>query len=176
VRRRIGMVFQKPNPFHKSIYENVAWAPRLHGLLREPELGQLVESSLRRAGLWDDVADRLHQSALGMSGGQQQRLCIARAIALSPEIILMDEPCSALDFAATSVIEDLILELRRDHTIVLATHDVRQAARIADYTGFLWDGELIEFGETHQVFARSREKRTREYVCGARAAGGMMGP
>ena len=166
VRRRIGMVFQKPNPFPKSIYENIAWAPRLNRLVPKRELPELVEKSLKQANLWGEVKDRLHENALGMSGGQQQRLCIARTIAMRPEIILMDEPCSALDPMSTDAIEDLIFELKHKYTIVIVTHNMQQAARVSDYTAFLVTGELIEFGETQQLFTRPKVKQTEEYITG----------
>jgi phosphate transport system ATP-binding protein len=166
VRRRIGMVFQKPNPFPKSVAENVAWGPRINGLIRRGESSVLVERSLRQSGLWDEVCDRLHESGLGLSGGQQQRLCIARALAMEPEVILMDEPCSALDPVSTARIEDLLFQLKDKYTIVIVTHNMQQAARVSDYTAFLVNGELIEYGETTQVFMRPRSTRTEEYVTG----------
>ncbi len=166
LRKRIGMVFQKSNPFPKSVYDNVAYGPRLLGVRAKRELDVVVEDSLRRAALWEEVRDRLRESALGLSGGQQQRLCIARAIAVKPEIILMDEPASALDPIATSRIEDLILELKRDFTIVIVTHNMQQAARISDHTGFFYLGELIEFGSTRQIFTNPKKKRTEDYVTG----------
>ncbi|MBL4865373.1 MAG: phosphate ABC transporter ATP-binding protein [Pseudomonadales bacterium] len=164
VRRRIGMVFQKPNPFPKSIYKNIAWGPGINGY--EGSIDELVERSLKRAALWDEVKDRLHESALSLSGGQQQRLCIARALAMEPDILLMDEPCSALDPISTAHIEDLIFELKSRYTIVIVTHNMQQAARISDYTSFMEMGELIEFGVTDQIFTRPRQKRTEEYVTG----------
>jgi phosphate transport system ATP-binding protein len=164
VRRRIGMVFQKPNPFPKSIFKNIAWGPVINGF--KGDLAELVESSLRKAALWDEVSDRLNESALALSGGQQQRLCIARALALQPEIILMDEPASALDPVSTARIEDLLFELKERYTIVIVTHNMQQAARVSDYTAFLDMGRLVEFGETDQVFTRPREKRTEDYVSG----------
>jgi phosphate transport system ATP-binding protein len=166
VRRRIGMVFQKPNPFPKSIFENVAWGPKINGLVNRREAPELVERSLRQANLWDEVKDRLEKSGLALSGGQQQRLCIARAIAMSPEVILMDEPCSALDPISTARVEDLLFELKENYTIVIVTHNMQQAARVSDYTAFLVSGELIEFGETNQVFTKPKHKRTEEYVTG----------
>jgi phosphate transport system ATP-binding protein len=167
LRRRIGIVFQKPNPFPKSIYDNVAFGPRLHytGLSRS-KLGELVEWSLRKAALWDEVKDRLNQSALGLSGGQQQRLCIARAIAIGPDILLMDEPCSALDPASTSRVEDLIFELAEQYTIVMVTHNMQQASRCSDRTAFFYEGRIVEQGNTEDVFTRPREKRTEDYVSG----------
>ncbi len=164
VRRRIGMVFQKPNPFPKTIYRNIAWGPVINGF--KGDLNALVESSLQRAALWDEVKDRLNESALSLSGGQQQRLCIARALALQPEVILMDEPASALDPVSTARIEDLCFELKERYTIVIVTHNMQQAARISDFTAFLDTGTLVEFGETDQVFTRPREKRTEDYVSG----------
>jgi phosphate transport system ATP-binding protein len=164
VRRRIGMVFQKPNPFPKTIYRNISWGPVINGF--KGDLNALVESSLQRAALWEEVKDRLTESALSLSGGQQQRLCIARALALQPEVILMDEPASALDPVSTSRIEDLCFELKERYTIVIVTHNMQQAARISDFTAFLDTGKLVEFGETDQVFTRPREKRTEDYVSG----------
>ncbi len=164
VRRRIGMVFQKPNPFPKSIYRNVAWGPVINGF--KGDVQELVQSSLEKAALWDEVKDRLNESALALSGGQQQRLCIARALALQPEVILMDEPASALDPVSTARIEDLLFELKERYTIVIVTHNMQQAARVSDFTAFLDSGRLIEFGETDQVFTRPKEKRTEDYVSG----------
>ncbi len=167
LRRRIGMVFQKPNPFPKSIYDNIAVGPRLHYTgLRRSDLDNLVEWSLKKAALWDEVKDRLNQSALGLSGGQQQRLCIARAISIGPEVLLMDEPCSALDPASTSRIEDLIYELRKQYTIVIVTHNMQQAARCSDQTAFFFEGRIIEAGPTRELFTRPREKQTEDYVTG----------
>jgi phosphate transport system ATP-binding protein len=165
VRRRIGMVFQKPNPFPKTIYRNVAWGPAINGLPKK-DLPELVETSLRRAALWEEVKDRLHDSATGLSGGQQQRLCIARALAMGPEVILMDEPCSALDPVSTARIEDLMFELKERYTIVIVTHNMQQAARVSDETAFLEAGELIEFGDTDKMFTKPDKKRTEEYVTG----------
>jgi phosphate transport system ATP-binding protein len=164
VRRRIGMVFQKPNPFPKSIYDNVAFGPRVNGI--RGDLDALVEQSLRRAALWDEVSDRLNDSAYALSGGQQQRLCIARTLAVKPEIVLMDEPASALDPIATQRIEELIYELKKEYTIVIVTHNMQQAARISDYTAFLYMGELIEYGPTETIFTNPREERTEAYVTG----------
>ncbi|MCA8960484.1 MAG: phosphate ABC transporter ATP-binding protein [Planctomycetes bacterium] len=164
VRRRIGMVFQKPNPFPKSIFKNVSWGPAINGV--KGDLSELVEKSLRQAALWEEVHDRLDDLALGLSGGQQQRLCIARALAMDPEVILMDEPCSALDPVSTSRIEDLLFELKDTYTIVIVTHNMQQAARVSDYTVFMDMGELVEFGETEEVFTRPRHKRTEDYVSG----------
>ena len=164
VRRRIGMVFQKPNPFPKSIYNNIAWGPSINGYTGS--MDELVERSLSQAALWDEVKDRLQESALNLSGGQQQRLCIARALAMEPQVLLMDEPCSALDPISTSHIEDLLFELKTRYTIVIVTHNMQQAARISDYTAFMEMGILIEFGETDQIFTRPNIKRTEEYVTG----------
>jgi phosphate transport system ATP-binding protein len=164
VRRRIGMVFQKPNPFPKSIAKNVSWGPVINGF--KGDVAGLVESSLRKAALWEEVHDRLGESALALSGGQQQRLCIARALALQPEVILMDEPASALDPVSTSRIEDLLFELKKRYTIVIVTHNMQQAARVSDYTAFLDAGKLVEFGETDQIFTRPQQKRTEDYVSG----------
>jgi phosphate transport system ATP-binding protein len=166
LRKRVGMVFQKSNPFPKSIYDNVAYGLRLHGVKSRSELDARIEESLHSAALWDEVKDRLHSSALGLSGGQQQRLCIARAIAIKPSVILMDEPASALDPLATSRIEDLILDLKKDFTIVIVTHNMQQAARISDQTAFFYLGELVEFGPTRKIFTSPTEKRTEDYVSG----------
>ncbi len=167
LRSRIGMVFQHPNPFPKSIYENIAYAPRIHGLVNgRREMDDLVEHSLRRAGLWDEVADRLDTPGTALSGGQQQRLCIARAIAVGPELILMDEPASALDPIATAKIEDLITELRDNYTIAIVTHNLQQAARVADYTAFMYMGELVEYNDTNTLFTNPREQRTEDYATG----------
>ncbi|HYG36141.1 MAG TPA: phosphate ABC transporter ATP-binding protein PstB, partial [Clostridia bacterium] len=166
LRKRVGMVFQKSNPFPKSIYENVAYGLRLQGVKRKSELDAIVEESLRGAALWDEVKDRLHTSGLGLSGGQQQRLCIARAIAIKPDIILMDEPASALDPLATAKIEDLILTLKKDYTIVIVTHNMQQAARISDYTAFFYLGELVEYGPTPRIFTNPAKKQTEDYVTG----------
>jgi phosphate transport system ATP-binding protein len=166
LRRNIGMVFQKPNPFPKSIFDNVAYGPRLHQAHSRAELDGIVETSLRSAGLWDEVKDRLGRNALGLSGGQQQRLCIARALAVQPEILLMDEPTSALDPKATSRIEDLISELRGRYTIVIVTHNMQQAARVSDQTSFLYEGHLIEFGATQHLFTNPSQKQTEAYITG----------
>ncbi|MBU4268554.1 MAG: phosphate ABC transporter ATP-binding protein [Acidobacteria bacterium] len=166
LRRRIGMVFQKPNPFPKSIFNNVAYGRRLHDTQNQEELRSIVETSLRRAGLWDEVKDRLDDNALSLSGGQQQRLCIARALAVDPEILLMDEPTSALDPRATARIEDLIAELRGRYTIIIVTHNMQQAARVSDFTAFLYEGNLIEYGQTAQIFTKPREKQTEDYMTG----------
>ena len=166
LRRRIGIVFQKPNPFPKSIYDNVAFGPRLHFKISKSELDELVEWSLKKAALWNEVKDRLKKSALGLSGGQQQRLCIARAIAVGPELLLMDEPCSALDPSSTSKVEDLIYELREQYTIVMVTHNMQQASRCSDQTSFFFEGKLIESGATEDVFGNPKEKQTEDYVSG----------
>jgi phosphate transport system ATP-binding protein len=166
LRKRIGMVFQKSNPFPKSIYENVAYGPRIHGVKARSELDEIVEQGLERAALWNEVKDRLHESALQLSGGQQQRLCIARALAVEPEVLLLDEPCSALDPGATAKIEELLLELRQSYTIAIVTHNMQQAARVSDYTAFLYLGTLIEFGETRSLFVNPREKQTQDYITG----------
>ncbi|MEN3026917.1 MAG: phosphate ABC transporter ATP-binding protein PstB [Chlorobiota bacterium] len=166
VRRRVGMVFQQSVPFPKSIYENVAFGLRLNGNLPKSEIDAIVEESLRRAALWDEVKDRLHHSALELSGGQQQRLCIARAIAVNPEILLMDEPCSALDPISTAKIEELIEELKRDYTIVLVTHNIQQAARISDYTGFFYLGRLVEYNRTRELFTNPQKRETEDYITG----------
>jgi phosphate transport system ATP-binding protein len=166
LRKRIGMVFQKSNPFPKTIYENAAYGPRILGVRHRHELDAIVERSLRRAALWDEVSDRLKDSALGLSGGQQQRLCIARALAVEPEILLMDEPCSALDPIATAKIEELMLDLKQEYTIVIVTHNMQQAARVSDYTGFMLLGELVEFGVTKDLFTNPRDRRTEDYITG----------
>jgi len=166
LRRRVGMVFQKSNPFPKSIFENVAFGPRIHGERNREKLTAIVEKSLDRAGLWEEVKDRLDESAISISGGQQQRLCIARALAVDPEVLLMDEPASALDPRSTTRIEDLIAELRTDYTIIIVTHNMQQAARVSDYTAFFYEGRLIEFGETKQVFTKPKEKQTEDYITG----------
>jgi len=166
LRRAVGMVFQQPNVFPKSVYDNVAYGPRLHGALSRGQMDQLVEVSLRRAALWDEVKDRLRDSALGLSGGQQQRLCIARALAVGPEILLMDEPASALDPQSTARIEDLINELRQDYTIIIVTHNMQQAARVSDFTAFLYEGHLVEFGPTEQLFTNPEQRQTEDYITG----------
>jgi phosphate transport system ATP-binding protein len=165
LRKRVGMVFQKSNPFPKSIYDNVAYGPRIYGI-RNSRLDEIVEKSLRAAALWDEVKDRLHESGLGLSGGQQQRLCIARALAVEPEVLLMDEPCSALDPIATGKIEDLIDTLKTKYTIVIVTHNMQQAARVSDHTGFFLLGEMVEFDETTKIFTNPRDKRTEDYITG----------
>ncbi len=166
LRRDIGMVFQKANPFMMSIYDNIAYGPRTNGIKNKAKLDQIVEEALRNAALWDEVKDRLKKSALGLSGGQQQRLCIARALAVKPKVLLMDEPTSALDPISTSRIEDLALSLKKDYTIVIVTHNMQQALRISDKTAFFLLGELIEFGETEQIFSNPREKKTEDYITG----------
>jgi len=166
LRRRVGMVFQKPNPFPKSVFDNVAYGPRLHGGLTRGELAEVVETSLRRAGLWDEVKDRLRMNALRLSGGQQQRLCIARALAVAPEVILMDEPTSALDPRATAHIEELLAQLRRDYTVVIVTHNMQQAARVSDFTAFLYEGRLIEHGPTARIFTAPEKTQTQDYITG----------
>jgi phosphate transport system ATP-binding protein len=160
------MVFQKPNPFPKSIFENIAYAPRIHGTKGKEDLSRIVESSLRRAALWDEVKDRLNKSAYDLSGGQQQRLCIARTLAIEPEIILFDEPCSALDPIATAKIEDLLIDLKKDYTVVIVTHNMQQAARVADRTAFFYLGELIEYGSTRDLFERPEKDLTEQYITG----------
>ncbi len=164
IRHRIGMVFQDPNPFPKSIYNNIAWGPKINGY--EGSIDELVERSLKQAALWDEVKDRLHMSALKLSGGQQQRLCIARALAMEPEVLLMDEPCSSLDPISTARIEDLMFELKSRYTIIIVTHNMQQAARISDYTAFIEAGKLVEIGDTEQIFTRPVQKRTEDYVTG----------
>jgi len=166
LRRDIGMVFQKPNPFPKSIYDNVAYGPRVNALATEAEIPDRVETALKRAALWDEVADRLDELGTGLSGGQQQRLCIARALANDPAILLLDEPCSALDPIATQRVEELLVELKREVTIIIVTHNLHQAARIADQTAFFYLGELVEYGASDELFTRPREKRTEAYVTG----------
>jgi len=166
LRSRVGMVFQKPNPFPKSIFDNVAYGPRLQGLRDRGELTRRVEESLQRAALWNEVKDRLHSNALGLSGGQQQRLCLARALAVEPEVLLMDEPTSALDPSATTRIEDLVGQLKGRYTIVIVTHNMQQAARVSDWTAFLYEGVLVEFGKTIDLFTHPRNKRTEDYITG----------
>ena len=166
LRKRVGMVFQKPNPFPMSIYDNIAYGPRTHGVRSKAKLDDIVEQSLRQAAIWDEVKDRLKKSALGMSGGQQQRLCIARALAVQPEVLLMAEPTSALDPISTSKIEDLAVELKKDYTIVMVTHNMQQAARISDKTAFFLLGEVVEYGETEQIFSMPKDKRTEDYITG----------
>ena len=166
LRRKIGMVFQRPNPFPKSIYDNIAYGPRAHGMKDVKILDGIVENSLKGAVLWDEVKDRLHESALGLSGGQQQRLCIARTLAVNPDVILMDEPCSALDPIATTKIENLIMDLKKNYTVIIVTHNMQQAARISDITGFMYLGKLIETGKTELIFSNPREELTERYITG----------
>lgn len=166
LRRRVGMVFQKSNPFPKSIYDNIAYGLRIGGVRKRSQIDEAVEKSLRGAALWDEVKDRLNEGALGLSGGQQQRLCIARALAVEPDVILMDEPCSALDPIATAKIEELIQELKRKYTIVIVTHNMQQAGRVSDHTGFFYLGRLIEFGPTSKIFSNPSERRTEDYITG----------
>jgi phosphate transport system ATP-binding protein len=166
LRKKAGMIFQKSNPFPKSIFENVAYGPRIHGINDKAALTEIVEISLKSAALWDEVKDRLNQNALGLSGGQQQRLCIARALAIEPEIILMDEPASALDPKSTARIEDLIFELRKDYTIIIVTHNMQQASRVSDYTAFFYEGKLIEFGQTEKIFTKPLLEQTEDYITG----------
>ena len=166
LRKEIGMVFQKPNPFPMSIYDNIAYGPRTHGITNRVQLDEIVERALRDAAIWDEVKDRLKKNALGMSGGQQQRLCIARALAVEPKVLLMDEPTSALDPISTSRIEELVLELKDKYTIVMVTHNMQQAVRVSDYTAFFLLGELVEFGKTDDIFSQPKEKRTEDYITG----------
>ena len=166
LRKEVGMVFQKPNPFPMSIYDNIAYGPRTHGIKARAQLDEIVERSLKGAAIWDEVKDRLKKSALGLSGGQQQRLCIARALAVEPQVLLMDEPTSALDPISTSKIEDLCAELKKNYTIVIVTHNMQQAVRISDYTAFFLLGELIEYGESEELFSRPKDKRTEDYITG----------
>ena len=166
LRRRVGMVFQKPNPFPMSIYDNIAYGPRTHGVKKKAELDEIVEKSLRDAAIWDELKDRLKKSALGLSGGQQQRLCIARALAVKPEVILMDEPTSALDPISTSKIEDLVMDIKKEYTIVMVTHNMQQAVRVSDTTVFFLLGEIIESGATGQMFSMPKDKRTEDYITG----------
>lgn len=166
LRKRVGMVFQRPNPFPMSIYDNIAYGPRIHGIKNKAKLDEIVERSLRGAALWDEVKDRLKKSALGMSGGQQQRLCIARSLAVEPEVLLMDEPTSALDPISTSKVEELMDSLKKDYTVIIVTHNMQQAARIADKTAFFLSGEVIEYSTTDEIFSRPRDKRTEDYITG----------
>ena len=166
LRKRVGMVFQKPNPFPMSVYDNIAFGPRTHGIRSKSKLDEIVEQSLRSAAIWDELKDRLNKSALGLSGGQQQRLCIARALAVDPEVVLMDEPTSALDPISTSKIEDLVLELKKQYTIVMVTHSMQQATRISDKTVFFLLGEIIEAGDTEKIFSMPQDKRTEDYITG----------
>lgn len=166
LRKRVGMVFQSPNPFPMSVFDNIAYGPRIHGIKNKKQLSGIVEKSLRQAALWDEVKDRLHKSALGLSGGQQQRLCIARVLAVEPEVILMDEPTSALDPISTNKIEELAIELKKDYTIVIVTHNMQQAARVSDYTAFFLLGEMVEFDKTSVIFQNPKDKRTEDYITG----------
>ena len=166
LRKRIGMVFQRPNPFPKSIYENIAYGPKMHGVRNRNTLDEIVEECLKKAVLYDEVKDRLHESALGLSGGQQQRLCIARALAVNTEVILMDEPCSALDPIATSKIENLIEDLKKEYTVLIVTHSMQQAARVSDVTGFMYMGKLVEYGDTPQMFSNPQNELTEKYITG----------
>ena len=166
LRYRVGMVFQQPNPFPKSVYDNVAYGPRIAGIKKKSQLDEIVERSLRQAAIWDELKDRLHKSALGLSGGQQQRLCIARTLAVEPEVILMDEPTSALDPISTSKIEDLAMELKKDYTIVMVTHNMQQAVRVSDNTAFFLLGEVIEYNDTEKLFSIPSDKRTEDYITG----------
>ena len=166
LRRRVGMVFQKPNPFPMSVYDNIAYGPRTHGVKKKAELDEIVEKSLRDAAIWDELKDRLKKSALGLSGGQQQRLCIARALAVKPEVILMDEPTSALDPISTSKIEDLVMDIKKEYTIVMVTHNMQQAVRVSDTTVFFLLGEIVESGATGQMFSMPKDKRTEDYITG----------
>ena len=166
LRKRVGMVFQKANPFPMSIYDNIAYGPRTHGIHAKAKLDEIVEKSLRDAAIWDEVKDRLNKSALGMSGGQQQRLCIARALAVHPEVLLMDEPTSALDPISTSKVEDLVISLKKEYTIIIVTHNMQQATRVSDRTAFFLLGEVIEYAETEQLFSNPQDKRTEDYISG----------
>lgn len=166
LRRRVGMVFQNPNPFPMSIYDNIAYGPRTHGIKNKTQLDEIVERSLSQAAIWDELKDRLKKSALGLSGGQQQRLCIARAMAVNPEVILMDEPTSALDPISTSKIEDLVLELKKDYTIIMVTHNMQQATRVSDRTAFFLLGEVVEYDSTEKLFSMPQDKRTEDYITG----------
>ena len=166
LRKEVGMVFQKPNPFPMSIYDNIAYGPRTHGIKNKVQLDEIVENALRGAAIWDEVKDRLKKNALGMSGGQQQRLCIARALAVEPKVLLMDEPTSALDPISTSKIEELVTELKNKYTIVMVTHNMQQAVRVSDYTAFFLLGELVEFGRTDGIFSQPKDKRTEDYITG----------
>lgn len=166
LRQRVGMVFQQPNPFPMSIYDNVAYGPRIHGIKKKSTLDEIVEKSLRQAAIWDEVKDRLRKNAIGVSGGQQQRICIARALAVQPEVILMDEPTSALDPISTMKIEDLAVELKKDYTIIIVTHNMQQASRISDKTAFFLTGEVVESGETAQIFGNPKKKKTEDYITG----------
>lgn len=166
LRKDVGMVFQKPNPFPMSVYDNIAYGPRTHGIKKRSQLDEIVETSLKQAAIWDELKDRLNKSALGLSGGQQQRLCIARALAVKPEVILMDEPTSALDPISTMKVEELCFELKKDYTIIIVTHNMQQATRISDKTAFFLHGEIVEFGETEKLFSMPKDKRTEDYITG----------
>lgn len=166
VRTKIGMIFQKPNPFPKSVFDNITYGPRIHGTRKRKILSEMCEKSLKQAALWEEVKDRLNESAMGLSGGQQQRLCIARTLAISPRVMLMDEPTSALDPLATSKIEDLIFELKKNYTVIIVTHNMQQAARVSDFTGFMYLGKMIEFGKTKQIFGNPKEELTENYITG----------
>jgi len=166
LRKKVGMVFQKPNPFPMSIYDNVAYGPRIHGIKDKKKLDEIVEDALKKAALWEEVKNKLESSALSLSGGQQQRLCIARTLAVNPEIILFDEPCSALDPLSTAKIEDLLVDLKKNYTIIIVTHNMQQAARVSDYTAFLLLGELIEHDKTEKIFKNPKDKRTEDYITG----------
>lgn len=166
LRKRVGMVFQQPNPFPMSIYDNIAYGPRTHGIKRKSQLDEIVENSLRQAAIWDECKDRLKKNALGMSGGQQQRLCIARALAVKPEVLLMDEPTSALDPISTSRIEDLVLDLKEQYTIIMVTHNMQQAARVSDNTAFFLLGDMVEFDKTENIFSNPKNKKTEDYITG----------
>ncbi|MBN8584917.1 MAG: phosphate ABC transporter ATP-binding protein [Ignavibacteria bacterium] len=166
LRKKVGMIFQKSNPFPKSIFDNIAYGPRLHGVKDKNKLMEIVESCLVKSALWDEVKDRLDKSAMGLSGGQQQRLCIARALAINPEVVLMDEPASALDPKSTLKIEDLVNELKKDYTIIIVTHNMQQAGRVSDYTAFFYEGHLVEFGATGQIFTKPNQKQTEDYITG----------
>ena len=166
LRKRVGMVFQKPNPFPMSIYDNIAYGPRTHGITSKEKLNEIVERSLKAAAIWNETKDRLHKSALGMSGGQQQRLCIARALAVEPEVLLMDEPTSALDPISTGKIEELVMELKKNYTIVMVTHNMQQATRVSDKTAFFLMGEIVEYNDTEELFSMPRDKRTEDYITG----------
>ena len=166
LRKKVGMIFQKSNPFPKSIFDNIAYGPRIHGVKEKKKLMEIVENSLIKSALWDEVKDRLEMSAMGLSGGQQQRLCIARALAINPDVVLMDEPASALDPKSTLKIEDLISDLKKDYTIIIVTHNMQQAGRVSDYTAFFYEGRLIEFGATEQIFTKPNQKQTEDYITG----------
>jgi phosphate ABC transporter, ATP-binding protein len=166
LRKKVGMVFQKPNPFPMSVYDNIAYGPRIHGIKKKAQLDDIVEEALTKAFIWDEVKDRLKKSALALSGGQQQRLCIARALSISPEVVLMDEPTSALDPLSTLKIEDLVLELKKDYTIIMVTHNMQQAGRVSDYTAFFLNGDIVEYDKTSKIFEFPQDKRTEDYITG----------